>query len=170
MSRLPSRQSTPWTVSPGASITVAKPGCTMAKRWLSRRAAPTASAVGQRRDIPAMSILAPKAKYRRMRRLQSHANSKASGEFHDDGVDRERIAFLDAKRLHHGVTLGAQHIFHLHRFHDAKRLAGLHFLARLHGDGLDEAGHRAAQGGARARRWLQRHHGGKLRLATRIDA
>ena len=53
--------------------------------------------------------------------------------------------FLGEDRLHRGVALGAQHILHLHRFDDAQRLAGLHFLTDLDGDRLDEARHRAEQ-------------------------
>ena len=68
---------------------------------------------------------------------------RASGEFHDHGVDRERLARLNEDRLHFRVALGDERIFHFHRLDDAEHLAGFDVLADDDRDRFDEARHRA---------------------------
>src|SRR5829696_10595832 len=53
------------------------------------------------------------------RSSEQRPNVTALGEFHDDGIDRQAVAFLGVDLGNGAVPLGAQHILHLHPLDDA---------------------------------------------------
>jgi len=70
--------------------------------------------------------------------LHLAGNAEADGflqrpsiEFEDYLVDSEAVAGICVDARDAAVTLGTQHVLHLHRFDNRERLAGLHLLALL---------------------------------------
>src|SRR5262245_19950459 len=92
-----------------------------------------------------------------------------SGEFEDNGVHSQAIAWLGIDLLDRAVDLGAQDVLHLHRFHNRDRLAGHDFLPLFHSDRNDETGHRAKHFLARTGNLSWRHQAGIAGFPLGID-
>src|SRR5262245_21320247 len=92
-----------------------------------------------------------------------------SGEFEDNGVHSQAIAWLGIDLLDRAVDLRAQDVLHLHRFHNRDRLAGLDFLALFHSDRNDETGHRAKHFLAGVGNLSWRHQAGIAGFPLGID-
>src|SRR5262249_52111613 len=83
-----------------------------------------------------------------------------SGEFEDNGVHGQAVAWLGIDLPDRAVDLGTQHVLHFHRFHHRDRLAGFDFLAFFHSDRNDKAGHRAKHFLSRVGNLSWRHQAG----------
>ncbi len=71
--------------------------------------------------------------------------------------------------LDHPVAIGAQHVLHLHGLDHGERFAGLDLLPFTHGNGDDQAGHRAAHRLAGIDDLLRGHQPRRRRFALGID-
>ena len=74
-------------------------------------------------------------------------------------IDGEGVADADQQLGHFRLALGAEHVFHLHRFDDGQILARLHVFARRDDDLRQQPGHRGEQEFRRVGRRFLRHAG-----------